>query len=74
MKVVRILNTEFTDTHSIDYRADGLLSIEVEPDLLLEQQGTVPPFIEKSKDEPGYVLLDADGIAALRRILNSIPE
>lgn len=69
MKATSIVNIEFTDTHVMDYTADGLLSIQVDTAQLLASGNEVP-----NMNEPGYVQLNADGIAALRRILNSIPE
>jgi hypothetical protein len=69
MKAINIVNIEFTDTHVMDYTTDGKLAIQVDNAQLLESGKDVPDM-----NEPGYVLLDSEGIAALRRMLANIPE
>lgn len=61
----------WTDTHTVDYSADGILTIMVDPGLLSDLS-VIPEFVERTKDIPGCVKLNQAGIAALRRVLAAI--
>jgi hypothetical protein len=63
----------WSDTHTIDYSADGILTIQVDAGLLSDL-AEVPEFVEQTKEIRGCVKLNQAGIDALRRVLAAIDK
>lgn len=58
-----------TATHSVSYTADGLLHIEVNPDIPEEE---LPEFVRKAAKVPGNAVGNEDVIKAIREVLSQV--
>lgn len=61
-EAIAIVRTAYSATKCFELTSDGVVSIT-----LLD--GPLPSILEAAKNHPGYMVLNADDIAALKRLM-----